>query len=531
VINLRPYQKKGIEDIKKFFVSGGKHAIFQAPTGTGKTVIFCQLAKLVSEKNKKVLILTNRAELLYQTGGSLKKIGLNAFFIQAGTKIISNNFSIYVAMSDTLRNRITDKIEYWIEFIKSIDLFIIDEAHLQNFNYIFESGLVDKKHLIGFTATPKRSGKMKQLALDYEKIIDTLSVKAAIESDYLVNDDYFGFGAPDLSDVEFDSLKGDYKENQLFAKFNSPKIYSGAVKNYNELTPKTKALIFCVNIEHCIKTAIEFNNQGIDAKFIVSNVSIPKEPKNDCSEGKKVAYLDKLAKYELYKNNLHLTGERKTIFKDFADKRFPVLINAGIATTGFDDPSIETIIILRATLSMSLWLQMLGRGSRISENKTHFNILDFGGNAEILGHYSEDRIWSLWHEKFNGQGLPPIKECGFNSEGKPISKLKGCKRPILAMYKICPFCGFKYPEKIQNEIDLSQIIFDDSLRIGVRTKRLKDMENKELYEYWKIKKHKTAWLWRQLFYKGGPEMIETFGNEYKWSSSTIEKAKEFCSNF
>jgi superfamily II DNA or RNA helicase len=530
MIQLRPYQDKAIEDIRSFFYRNGLHAILQAPTGTGKTVIFTYLSKLVSEKGNKILILTDRSELLYQTDGALNKIGLKSFFIQAGCKTISNDFQIFVAMSQTLRNRIN--LPYWIEFLKSINLFIIDEAHKQEFNYLFESGLVNDKHVIGFTATPRRTGKMRHLALDYEKIIDTLSVKQAINEGYLVNDDYFGFESPDMSKVQIDTMKGDYMERQMFKMFDNPKTYRGAFKNYMDICPGTKTLIFCVNIEHVIKTCIEFQNNGLDARFLVSEVNIPKPIKETDSDGKKTVFDEKMAKYNLYKSNLHLTGDRRQIIKDFAANKFPILVNAGIATTGFDDPSIETIIILRATLSTTLWLQMIGRGSRPSNNKTHFNILDFGGNAQRLGYYSELRTWSLWHERYEGHGLPPIKECGFTNTGKLIAgNKKGCRRLILAAYKICPFCGFIYPEKVGKEINLSQIVFDDSLRIGVPAKRIKDMSNQELYDYWKLKGHKSAWLWRQLFMKSGSKAILDFGNEYKWQSSTIDKAIQFCSNF
>jgi len=176
MITLRPYQTKCIEDIRNEFTKGNKHLIIQAPTGSGKTVIFSSLAKSVSEKGNKVLILTDRAELLTQAGGSIKRTGLNSFYIMAGCKVVSNAFNSYIAMSQTLRRRVNDK--YWIEFLEHIDLLIIDECHKTEFDYIFE--LFKDKYILGFTATPKRSGKMRQLGLDYDKIIPTVSVKELI---------------------------------------------------------------------------------------------------------------------------------------------------------------------------------------------------------------------------------------------------------------------------------------------------------------------------------------------------------------
>ena len=236
-MHLRPYQQSGIDSIYDFFLDGGLHCIRQSPTGSGKTIEFTQLAKMVSAKNKKILIMTDRAELLYQAGGSLKRIGLNAMYIQAGAKIISKAFNCYIAMSQTLRRRI--ELDYWKKFLQSIDLLILDECHKQEFNYIFESTIFDNKHVIGFTATPRRTGKMRQLAFDYTKILEGISVKELINQDYLVNDDYYGFGAPDMSDVVLDPMKGDYQEKSMFQKFNNPTTYAGAVKNYQEICPGT----------------------------------------------------------------------------------------------------------------------------------------------------------------------------------------------------------------------------------------------------------------------------------------------------
>ena len=509
MIKLRAYQEKAITDIKTEFNKGFKHVILQAPTGAGKTVIFSDLSKRTALKGKKILILTDRIELLTQAGGSLKKVGLNSFFIQAGTKYVSNAFSSYIVMSQTLRRRI--ELNYWKEFIKTIGLIIIDECHKQEFNYLFESGLIDNTHVIGFTATPKRSGRMRQLALDYEKLIPTVSVKWLIDNGYLVNDDYFGLNTPDMSQVDYNYMTGDFAEKSMFKEFNTPQLYAGVVKNYKKLTPNTKTLVFCVNIEHSIKTCLKFKEQGLNVKFITSSVSKPKEPETGATEGKIAQYNERLRIYTLYKKNFkELSGDRTQIFEDFKQNKFDILVNAGIATTGYDCPSLQTIILNRATLSVTLLLQMIGRGSRIFDKKTHFNILDFGGNCSRLGYYSENRLWSLWHEHKDGKGLPPMKDCGFTNTGKPISsKQKGCRRMILASYKICPFCGFKYPTKKEKEIELATLMYNGNK--AIRTKNLKDMNYEELHLYWKVKGHKSAWLWRQLWYRNKNIQLDNLG--------------------
>lgn len=529
MIQLRGYQQQGADDVLVFFQKGGKHVLVQGPTGSGKTIIFSHIAYNAAKKNKRVLILTNRHELLMQTGGALSEFGLNPFYIQAGAKYINFNCSVYVAMIMTLSIRL--KTFMWRKWIlDNIDLVIIDEAHLQDFNAIFEDGVLDNKYVVGFTATPRRTGNMRQLALDYEEIISTVTVPQLIDAGYLVSDDYYGVAGANLNNIKYDYAKGDYSERDMFSRFNSPKLYAGVVKNWLEIARNTHTLVFCVNIEHAIHTCEEFRRNGIDARFIVSRMSRPKEPKKIDDKGAWARYEEKMRLYELYKDKFgQWSGERSIIISEFKQKQFLVLINVGMVTTGFDCTRIETIITDRATTSPTLWFQMIGRGGRIFPGKTHFNLLDFGGNADRLGHYTSPQGWGLWHEGVSEGGIPPVKECGIDNKARSIkSETIGCKRLILASYTICPFCGFKYPKKKIKEVDLQTLAYDSKEFKAVAVKKIRDMDLDELHEYFKMKKHKTPWLWRQLYFRGGIELIGKFGKEKMWRTGTIEAAINYA---
>jgi superfamily II DNA or RNA helicase len=526
MIKLYDYQNKGVSEIKTEFSKGKKHLIAQAATGAGKTVIFSYIAQNVVLKSKKVLVLTNRNELLTQTGTSLENFGLLPYYITAGLKKVDKNNSVFVAMSQTLRNRL--KLKDWCNWIlNDIDLVIIDEAHLQEFNFLFQSGLLDKKSVIGFTATPRRGGNQRQLAMDYDEIIEIASTLDLVKLGYLVNDDYFGIKGVNTEKIKFDSMKGDYSEKDMFQRFDSPKLYAGVVKNWIVNAFNTHTIVFCVNIQHIIKTVEEFQKNGIDARFLCSGKSKPKPPIDDTNEAQMVAYSEKLSQYIEYLDAFKKwSGDRNEIVKDFKDKKFTVLVNAGILTTGFDCPSIETVIINRATTSLTLWLQMLGRGSRIFEGKSHFNILDFGSNAERLGHYITPQYWSLWHEKGNsGEGIPPVKDCG----GRPDKNgREGCERLIMASLNICPFCGYLYSKTGAKEVELISMAYDTEENKAILTKRPIQMTAEELYVYFKLKGHKIAWLWRNLYYKGGLVMLKEFGESHKWTRATIFKATNYC---
>jgi len=532
VIELRGYQKKAVNDVLAFFKKGGKHVLAQAPTGSGKTIIFSYIAQNATQKGKRVLILTNRHELLMQTGGALSEFGLSPFYIQAGAKFINYNCNIYVAMVKTLANRI--KTATWKKWIlNSIDLVIIDEAHLQEFNIIFERGILKDKFVIGFTATSRRTGKMRQLALDYEEIIDTVTVSELIELGYLVSDDYAGVAGANLNNIKRDYIKGDYSERDMFTRFNSPKLYAGVVKNWLEIARNTRTLVFCVNIEHTIHTCEEFQKNGVDARFIVSQMSQPKEPSKTDKQGAWSRYEERMRLYHLYKQRFgQWSGERSAMIDRFKRGQTQVLINASILTTGFDYPGLETIVVNRATLSLTLWLQMIGRGARISPGKTHFNLLDFGENADRLGHYTSPQGWGLWHEAAGEGGIPPVKECGIDSNGHKIKTegKPGCKRLILAAYNICPFCGFKYPKKKIKEVELQTLAYDEKQYKAVAVKKISEMDIDELYDYFQMKRHKAPWLWRQIYFRGGVDLLREFGNRKNWRKGTVDKAVNYIEN-
>lgn len=534
-INLYDYQDDLEVEIANQIRKGNKHILAQLPTGGGKTIVFSDIAKKAESKGKKVIIFTDREELLNQAGDTLGEFDLHCSFIQAGSKFIDHRVSTFVAMSQTFRRRINQ--QEFIDFITNdIDLIIIDEAHIQEFNYLFESGLLDDKIVIGFTATPIRGGTMRQLGLDYHVLIRGAEPKDLIEKGFLLNCDMMDCGKVDMKKVKINSLTGDYNAEQMFQQFNSSKVYGGLIKNYQTHTPDQKMLVFCCNVEHAIKTTIALNDAGIQAKFVVSGKNPPKEPKEDAKAGAWKKYEEDVKQFEFYKEWVDkYSGGRTEIFKQFKDNKFKVLVNVDMATKGYNCIDIEVIAVYRATASLALWLQMLGRGSRLSPKtgKTHFTVLDFGGNVDNLGKYDSNRTWSLWHDTKIPDGVPPLKECGIDMNNKPItsgnSVQTGCKRLILVSYRICPFCGFKYPDKKESEeIDLVLASIIDDKGVSLKSKKFKDMDWEELTKYRELKKHRMPWLWRNLYLRGGLEELEGYASSYHWNKGTFETAKNYC---
>ena len=262
-MELRQYQKDAVSDIRKSFSNGLNRIVLQSATGSGKTVIFTHIAESVNSKNKKVAIITDRKELLLQAGSKLK----NVEYLTASAKKPPLG-SVVVCMAETLKRRLKNPL--YLTFIKSFDLIIIDEAHKATFDKIFEH-LENNQFVIGATATPHRTGKMKPLSKMYNKIITTIEINDLIEKRFLSKPRYFGVDV-DLSNVR--TTAGEFNAGDMGQVYGKSELYEGVIKNYNKHTPESKALVFSSTIENSIKLCADFNEKGIEAKHLDSNMNV-----------------------------------------------------------------------------------------------------------------------------------------------------------------------------------------------------------------------------------------------------------------
>ena len=423
-ITLRSYQKELIKETRTGLKLHNR-VIMQAPTGAGKGIIFGVIALQSEARNSKVLIMSNRTKIFDQNEGVLKKLGIKKSYINPNNRNIPKN-NISVGMAQTLKKRV-DKPE-WIEYLKSIDLLIIDECHECVHDFIFDF-ISPKCFVIGCTATPHRTKKQKQLGFLYNAIISYVSIQELIEMRYLTPARHFSLVAPKLDDVTIDSSNGDYNQKQLAKVYESKQIYTGVVSEYKRITPNEKAICFCISSTQAIAITQEFIDNGVSAKYVLSGTF----------EGDKI-----------------LSGNQDEIFEEFAKNKFKVLVNVGIAVAGFDCPDIKVCILNYSTLSITKYLQSIGRGARIAPNKKDFFILDFGNNIDKHGLYEQDRNWSLWHDEGSNGGLQPSKLC--DPDKPDINGKKGCGRLVPMSCKICPACGRVFiTEKHEYQLYLEEV--------------------------------------------------------------------------
>lgn len=444
-MNLRPYQVKLVADARASIVSGYRYIMICSPTGSGKTVVFSHIAIAALAKGYKIGIAVHRSELIEQAKDKLVKSGVKPqqISIIKGGRAHYRDAPVIIASVQTLIKR-----DAYYDSAKVPALWIIDEAHRQEFDKLFSRPELSHSLVIGFTATPVRSGKMNQLGTLYETLIEAVTIRELVQDGYLARPTYIlPAQQVETSGFTMDAKSGDYKTGESFNAFNKPEVYAGIIEGYRE-AGEGKALVFCASIEHCKLTTEEFRRSGYNATWIDGTMS------------EKVR-ADIVAKY--------LSGF------------FQVLVNCDILTVGFDCPDIEVIILNRATASLSLYLQMCGRGSRVTDRKREFTIVDAGTNQKRLGPWEAERPYSLWHKAPLKKGVSPVKDC------------PQCNRILHASVMKCGYCGFEFERK-EDSVKVAEgwerFTFEQQIELSAVSHRSK-AGKATIYDLIKLKENKV----------------------------------------
>lgn len=498
-ITLRPHQNTLIDGIQSAWRQGLKRLIAFLATRGGKTFVFSYLAKRANDNGKKVLILTNRKKLFSQTGNAIKDFGIDPYYINADTKTIRHDYMTYVAMSQTFVRRM--KKPEVIKLINELTLIIADECHISEFDKILNHPLMKDKFVLGVTGSPKRDGQQPELGDTYQSIVIGAYTED-LEPKYCVPARVFEVPF-DMDGIKKD-FKGEFNNQETFQRFDSPKIYQGAVKNWLKHANGKVTLCYCVNILHAAKTCVQFVESGISCKFISSGKAKPKLSENP-NKGDITKYNIALKEWEYIQDHKYLTGKAEDIINEWEVGGFTILVNVDMLTFGYDNVKIDCILVNRATNSIPLWLQVANRGGTPRPGKDEFLLLDMGGNSERLGDYNQRHEWSLFHKKpSKGGGVPSSKECC------------KCGALILSSARVCDWCGTEQPKsKEQIEIELvERKMANKSYKEAIKEfNTIEDMEKLQ-----KVKKYSKQWLFRQVYHKFGEDEFKKYMVEqkYKW---------------
>lgn len=409
---LRPYQADAIATTNQR-VAEGHRPIVCAATGSGKTVIAAHIAREAVEQGKRVLWMTGREEIIRQAYATfanvigLRKIGVCCAALQYETPWWSYP-DVAMASWDTLKSR-WNKSDIWKI---PADVVLVDEAHLSLSPIMAETIMphYQSKNVIGFTATPaRRSGR--GLGSYYTRIIQVRSVQQLIEDDFLAPCEYWAGAHVDVAKIKIDRATNDFQERELARASMEGKLIGDVIDNWLRVAKDRHTIVFGVDIAHAQALSERFQAAGIDAAVIHSKM---------------------------------IRSTRAEISDQFRAGKVQVLVNVGIATYGYDVPSINCTVLARPTKSIVLHHQMIGRGMRPKGGDFNL-VLDHADNVRRLGCIEDEIRWRL------SDG----KEAATNTtrEGDPTRNKQATAPPtecaqchhLFSRTRVCPKCGWEKP--------------------------------------------------------------------------------------
>jgi superfamily II DNA or RNA helicase len=426
MIEERQYQ---IDDVNHAMHHGkDRRVIHCSPTGSGKTVIQCQIAKREFERGDSTAILTPRNEILGQTlelARSDEMMGYrNVSVLRA--KRPGERWDpvapVHVVSWPTLIARVRSDPHFWFP---KVDRVLVDECHLSVAPKILEilEHYAPKARIDGYTATPARlTGR--GLGHFFTEIKHVTTVRRLLEEGYLAPLEYFGAATPDLAGIKV--RRGDYETKKLSKA--CVELVGDAVDNWLRLASDRHTITFAVDIAHCEALAERYRHVGIKAAALHTGLE---------------------------------QNERDDIVAAFKAQRVQVLVNVSIASYGFDAPSVTCIQACRPTKSIVLWLQMLGRGMRVGHGPCL--VLDHAGNTQNLGFADDLYRWTLDEGKAAAHNWSRDERSNEDEESK--SHECGQCHHIFKRSRVCPMCGWKVPFS-KRDVDTVEA---DLVRIGKNT--------------------------------------------------------------
>lgn len=404
-MELRQHQKECIIALRNSISRGNKRLLVKAPCSFGKTIVFCEIAKNVSKKNKKTLIIVDNVALVRQTVDKLLRFvsedEVGIFCATLGEKEFKN---ITVGTIQSLKKA-------------NVDLVIFDEAHqgisrVEKFLNGFQ-GIV-----IGFTATPFNAkgeqlyGKEKSF---FQELTYSVPAKLMIASGFITPMTYGGEREEtkvDLSNIRI--INGDYDMSQAEEAYlaQQEKMTLQVDDMLSRVKNRQRVIIMTTGIKHANRLSSLVPNS--------------------------VAYHSDISDFN-----------RNEILKDFERGVYKFLIGVMAIYKGLDITCVDTIVNMRPIRSYSLFIQLAGRGVRLHSGKENCAFLDYGQTVERLGFYEEfDESRKV--EKKKKEMQAPVKKC------------PECHALVFASCLICNQCNHEFPKKELNAIEkLSFVAFQD----------------------------------------------------------------------
>ncbi len=361
MLDLREYQQQALDITFEKLSQGINKQVHVLATGLGKTVIFSHIIDQNNTRTgKKSLVLAHREELLEQAKDKILKINPNlSVAIEMAEQKAEPDADVIVASVATLGRNNSKRL---LKFNpKDFSTIVVDEAHhssadsyknvLRHFGVLKgeqESDFDWNKDclLLGVTATPNRMDN-KGIDQIFDEVVFNFGIIDGIKDGWLSRIRAYRVDTTtDLSSVH--TKMGDFAQNELADTINNPDRNNLVVKTYLEQYNGKQALVFAVDRAHAIALTEAFNKHGIKTGCILGDT-------------------DK----DLRSKDLEL----------FHQKEIKVMVNCMVLTEGYDNDTIDVIMMARPTQSGILYQQMIGRGTRTHHEKPYLTICDFVDNT------------------------------------------------------------------------------------------------------------------------------------------------------
>lgn len=397
-MQLRPYQSELVEQVRQAWRQGYKSPCIVLPCGGGKSCIVADMARRTTENGKRVLFIVHRKELCEQIERTFRQWGVNMELCRIG-------------MVQTITRRLTK--------IEPPDLIITDENHHSRAKgYMRIYAAFPDAYKIGVTATPVRlDGKGLEGVNDI--LIVGISANELIDMHCLSRPVYY---APRVLETSGLKIKGgEYSADVIASRF-STETFTETLRYYRDKAYGKKAICYLPKVSISQEFADSFTAAGIPAAHI--DGTTPK-------------------------------AIRSQIIDDFRAGKIMILCNVDIISEGFDVPDCECSILLRPTLSLSLYIQQAMRCMRYRKGKEAV-ILDLCGNYGKHGSPILKRNWTLKGEEKDDDNAKHVTVCEvcFGAFFRTPNMDK------------CPLCGAPLP-KAEGEETEKQIVETDIVEIDI----------------------------------------------------------------
>ena len=404
-MELRAYQSELLDRVVDE-LSGSPNArvMLQLPTGGGKTRIAGQLLSRFLSGGRKAVWLTHRRELAAQTEGMLQEDGVSAtkdISWEPGSVAPPIPNGVVILMAQTVARR-TARADVWGRYDAN-DLMIIDEAHHATAEGWTRAIRQWPGPVLGMTATPWRLSKREGFDHLFADLVCGPQVASLQTGGWLCGVRVMSPPEGDLVLGGSVDATGDYSEPGIEEANRDRDVWTGgALRFWERHGEDRQTVVYAVSVRHAGNLADVFNNAGIPAGVLVADTP---------------------------------DAERSEIIEGFRTGRLRALINVAVATEGFDLPDAACILLTRPTMSLALYLQMVGRGMRPKLDSGDCVVLDLAGNSLIHGLPDNDREWSLM-----ARGEQPLGDM-------PLIRCERCEALSAAGSHDCGNCGWQFGEE------------------------------------------------------------------------------------